>query len=541
VARSDDARKRTWRLRLNEGAILEVSAPEGPTEKQVRRRGRISLVLGTAAAALALSAVASADQLDADADSLSTTTPQANSLTANQQPGTTVEYDLSASVDETGNSTDDVFQVAGDTVDVTIARNGDWLASPAGTPASFTFTSYNANQAGKIRITVPCGTSAGTSRSMAAVVTAGASYNALNSANSNGNTLNPSPQTLTYTITAQGSDAASCAPPANGPPIVDADTTDAGYSGTEGSGIALNRATATDTDGPGPLSYLWTIEGAPSVDGGSCSLNNATSLTAATIACTDNGTATVKLTATEAGVGGKSGSDTASVTINNANPAFDSGQPAFASAKVNCTANTVTLNFGFSDAGSNDTHTSTISWGDGSAVQTFDETATALESASHTYNSGGPYTAVVNVTDDDAGSTGSTNSTNSLIVEYNTSGILQPVNDTRNGQQPSMFKYKSTIPVKIKVTDCDGSVVSTLAPIVSFKKLSGEPPTEGTDEAASTVPPTDGVTMRWDSAGQQYIYNLATKQLGTDSSATYRITVAIQAGQTVSADIGIKP
>jgi hypothetical protein len=208
---------------------------------------------------------------------------------------------------------------------------------------------------------------------------------------------------------------------------------------------------------------------------------------------------------------------------------------------VNCTANTVTLNFGFSDAGSNDSHTSTISWGDGSAVQTLDETATALESASHTYNSGGPYTAVVSVTDDDAGSTGSTNSTNSLIVEYNTSGILQPVNDTRNGQQPSMFKYKSTIPVKIKVTDCDGSVVSTLAPIVSFKKLSGEPPTEGTDEAASTVPPTDGVTMRWDSAGQQYIYNLATKQLGTDSSATYRITVAIQAGQTVSADIGIKP
>ena len=129
-----------------------------------------------------------------------------------------------------------------------------------------------------------------------------------------------------------------------------------------------------------------------------------------------------------------------------------------------------------------------------------------------------------------------------MTVNYNTCGILQPVNDTRNGQQPSMFKYKSTIPVKIKVTDCDGSVVSSLAPNVSFKKLRpGTRRREGTEEAASTVPPTDGVTMRWDSAAQQYIYNLATKQLGTDSSATYRITVTIQAGQTVSADIGIKP
>ena len=148
------------------------------------------------------------------------------------------------------------------------------------------------------------------------------------------------------------------------------------------------------------------------------------------------------------------------------------------------------------------------------------------------------HTAKVRITDDDLGSD---TETASVTVNYNTSGILQPVNDTRNGQQPSMFKYKSTIPVKIKVTDCDGSVVSSLAPKVSFIKLSGNPPPDGSEEAASTVPPTDGNTMRWDSVAQQYIYNLATKQLGTDSSATYRITVTIQAGQTVWADIGIKP
>jgi hypothetical protein len=363
----------------------------------------------------------------------------------------------------------------------------------------------------------------------------------LNSANSNGKTLNPSPQTLTYTITAQGSDAASCAP-ANGPPIVDADTTDAGYSGAEGSGIALDRATATDTDGPGPLSYLWTIEGAPSVDGGSCSLSNATSRTAATIACTDNGTATVKLTATEAGVGGKSGSDTASVTINNANPiisstSFGTGSPPH----VSCGTNNASLTVSFTDAGSDDTHEADVDW-DGASPPVYDENVdpfTSGSSISHTYGAAGSHTAKAKVTDDDGGESAISSAT--VVVDYNTSGILQPVNDTRNGQPVSMFKYKSTIPVKIRVTDCDGSVVSSLTPIVSFKKLSGDPPTEGADEAASTVPPTDGVTMRWDSAGQQYIYNLATKQLGTDSSATYRITVAIQAGQTVSADIGIKP
>ena len=68
MARSGDARKRTWRFKLNEGAILEVSALNGPTEKQIRRRGRLSLVLGTFVAALMVAAVASADQIDAEAD-----------------------------------------------------------------------------------------------------------------------------------------------------------------------------------------------------------------------------------------------------------------------------------------------------------------------------------------------------------------------------------------------------------------------------------------------------------------------------------------
>ena len=305
MGRPDKGRKRTWRFRLDGTTTLEVSAANGPTEKQIRRRGRWSLVLGMLMAALMLVAVAAADNFDADADAFATMTPAGNGATANQQPGTTVEYDLSAAIRNTGNATNDVFKTSGDTVGVTIARSGDWLATPAGSPTSFSFTTYDTNQAGKIGIAVPCGTAAGTSRVMQAVLTAIAS---------NGQTLSGSPVALTWAITAQGADAASCTP-ANTAPTVDAGGP---YSGGEGSDIGLSGGTASDPDGPGPLSYLWEID-TSSVGTGSCALANATSLTLATIECTDNGTATVKLTATEAGPG-LSGSDTASVTIDNVAP-----------------------------------------------------------------------------------------------------------------------------------------------------------------------------------------------------------------------------
>ena len=42
-------------------------------------------------------------------------------------------------------------------------------------------------------------------------------------------------------------------------------------------------------------------------------------------------------------------------------------------------------------------------------------------------------------------------------MAYNLSSILQPVNDTGHGANPSVFKYGSTIPVKVEVTDCDGN------------------------------------------------------------------------------------
>ena len=535
MAPTDRGRTRVWRFRLNEGTTLEVLAPAGATEKQVRRRGRISLVLGTLVAAVMLAGVALAADTNTDA-----------SLSGNVALPTTVSIgsnSFTINVWATGN-------LPGDKTGAAVVANkyvmaNDGTITPSTNVVDRTTLNFTVDQ--NYNQNPPCGATQGASIQgcpnnpfvvnaalEVAVGTPNSTTGALtvSMTGSNGLTADGSPDTG-YVIVST--------PVVNSAPVVDADTTNAGYSGAEGSAIALDRASATDPDGPGPLNYLWTIEGA-SVDGGSCSLNNATSLTAATITCDDDGTATVRLTATEAGADGKSGSDTASVVITNENPAitsasFGAGSPPH----VACGTNNAPLTVSFADAGSNDTHEADVDW-DGASPPVYDENVdpfTSGGSIAHTYGAAGAHTAKVKITDDDGGESNVASA--SVVVDYNTSGILQPVNDTRNGQPVSVFKYKSTIPVKIRVTDCDGSVASSLAPTVSFQKLSGDPPAAGADEAASTVPPTEGITMRWDAVAQQYIYNLATKQLGADTSATYRITVTIQPGQTVWANIGIRP
>ncbi|HUF58825.1 MAG TPA: PxKF domain-containing protein [Actinomycetota bacterium] len=139
-----------------------------------------------------------ADGIEADADALVAASPHANDFSATQAAGDTVAYDFSAQVKNTGNSNNDVFSSLGDTVSVTIVRSGDWLATDAplgsGSPSpSFTFSGYDAPQAGTIRIKVPSGTAVGTLRTMTVVLTATAS---------NGKSMSPSSITLSYHITA---------------------------------------------------------------------------------------------------------------------------------------------------------------------------------------------------------------------------------------------------------------------------------------------------------------------------------------------------
>jgi hypothetical protein len=232
-------------------------------------------------------------------------------------------------------------------------------------------------------------------------------------------------------------------------------------------------------------------------------------------------------------------------TVANVPPEFSSGSPAFASSPVSCVAaGNVSLNYSFTDPGA-DTWTAYIDWNyDGT---TFSPDPVAGQSTSgksgsftHSYSTAGVHTAAMQIVDDDDGET--VVKTAPLTVLFNTSGILQPINDTRNGQPVSLFKFKSTVPVKVQIQDCDGSYPSSLAPTVAVWLSSSSPPPAGTDEAASTVPPTAGTTMRFTGApDNQYIYNLATKGL-SDSSATYNVKVTIpQTGQTILATLGLKP
>ncbi len=153
----------------------------------------------------------------------------------------------------------------------------------------------------------------------------------------------------------------------------------------------------------------------------------------------------------------------------------------------------VTLGAIFTDAGSADTHETSVIWSDGST------------DLARTFPSAASYDAIVTVTDDDGGS----NSQDvSGVRAYNTaSAIMQPINSTgtRSG-----FKIGSSIPVKITVTGCDKAPVTTLTPQVNLVQGDTTPDVAVNEESGTEVA-TNGKLMRWDATGQQYIYNLSTK------------------------------
>jgi PKD domain len=616
MARPGKGQKRTWRFKLDDATTLEVSAPVGATEKQVRRRGRISLLLVMTAVALSVVAAGLADNAISDGDGVTPVTNQ-NMAFGNVDCGVASNKTALVAISRNGSYTPGT-QVFAKSTNASVSVNSVTITTGDGLSAAMS---------GSTTIAIPSNWDAATNNTLTSTVsslvtvdssTPGAgvgtvTYRAAGT-NPGGDAINrDDPMTVTWNV------LDNCAPPNQAP------TVDAGgpYGGGEGSDIALNGASASDTDGPSPLSYSWTIDGS-SVGAGSCSVSNDTSLTLATIKCTDNGTATVTLTATEAGPG-LSGSDTASVTINNVAPsgtfktpaanvnegtsfslsitdvtdpssvdsaagfeyAFDCGSgygsfsptsnascptavdgPAVLSvggkvkdkdggereytgsvhvvnvaptidslvpgAAASCnSANSLTIDFS-DPAGLNDTYSASIDWGDGNV-----DNPTSIASpyqASHTYASAGTYTATVSVSDEDGGT--STSMTKTLVVNYNLSALLQPINNTGHGASPSIFKYGSAVPVKVEITDCDGSHPSTLDVRVFAVKTSSIPPSDGESEAAIANQPDAGNQMRF--SDPIYIFNWSTKSI-SDATSTVLVTVKVVAtGQTVSAVIGLK-
>ncbi|MDQ1726207.1 MAG: hypothetical protein QOK14_252, partial [Frankiaceae bacterium] len=184
------------------------------------------------------------------------------------------------------------------------------------------------------------------------------------------------------------------AQPPNTPP-----TSDAGgpYGGAEGASVTLD-GTATDVDATDTLTYLWSYAAGAGVDAGAtCTFGSATSIDT-TVSCTDDGLYTLTLAVSD-GFNTPATTDTASLTLTNANPAVDITTPT-AGQDFNVGAS-VSVSAGITDAGANDTHTCSIAWGDGNT--TTGVVATGVCTGSHSYSAAGPLTITVTVTDDDGG------------------------------------------------------------------------------------------------------------------------------------------
>lgn len=317
-------------------------------------------------------------------------------------------------------------------------------------------------------------------------------------------------------------------PAANAPPTVNAPTCTPEPS-DEGGSVTCS-ATATD-DGAGGAPTGCTVDyddGGGALSGTVGGTNTAPTCTGPAHTYADDsadacssGTCDVQVCIT--GAGALTGCESSVHVVDNVAPTI-SGFTITVPAGPACQGqtNNVSVSFTVSDPAdeAHDPITGTITWGDSATTPITGRTI----SESHSY-SAGTYSLTVIVddgdggTDDDGGSTGDTNSTNSLIVNYNMSGILQPINP---GPPTSIFKYGSTIPVKVMITDCVGNPVPGLAPQVGTSMSSSLLPANPINETMSTSDADTTGVMRYSDG--IYIYNFGTKHLA-DGNATYYMYV----------------
>ncbi|MBZ5640195.1 MAG: PxKF domain-containing protein [Acidobacteriia bacterium] len=112
--------------------------------------------------------------------------------------------------------------------------------------------------------------------------------------------------------------------------------------------------------------------------------------------------------------------------------------------------------------------------------------------------------------------------------------ILQPINS--NGT--SVFKQGSTVPAKFRVCDANGASIGSPGVVSSFRLIKS---VQGTvvdyldDAVASTTPDS---AFRWDTSGQQWIYNISTK--GLTKNTTYYFEVKLNDGTAIDFNFGLK-
>jgi hypothetical protein len=128
-----------------------------------------------------------------------------------------------------------------------------------------------------------------------------------------------------------------------------------------------------------------------------------------------------------------------------------------------------------------------------------------------------------------------------LTVTYSTAAclgdpgraVLQPV----NVDGTSVFKQKSTVPVKFRVCDANGASVAggVVSSFVLVQRLNGTATFDVNETPTSTTPDT---TFRWDPTGQQWIFNLSTKNL--KAGETYRYQIGLTDGSAIGFQFGLR-
>ena len=319
-------------------------------------------------------------------------------------------------------------------------------------------------------------TDAGTNDTHTATVTwgdttssAAAITEASGSGNANASHTYASPGTYTVTMTLRddnlGINVRSVQVFVDGPPTADAGGP---YNGVEGLGTGLV-GTSVDPEND-PLATSWSFSPSGLDPGGACTSTGATTLVPS-VTCTDDAVVSATLSASD-NINAPVLSST-TLTVDNEAPVLgaltSSPGPTPTGAPVSVLAP-------FTDGGTNDTHTATVSWGDltSSAASITESSGSGALNATHSYSTPGIFTVTVVITDDDGGTDIAT-----ATVLVNSPPTVDATND---------YAGVEGMPLSLEADaqDVDGDLLSTSWNFT----WTGDPGTTCTATGAGTLTPT---------------------------------------------------
>ena len=127
-----------------------------------------------------------------------------------------------------------------------------------------------------------------------------------------------------------------------------------------------------------------------------------------------------------------------------------------------------------------------------------------------------------------------------LRIVYRFDGFLQPINDTAHqiGQNISVFKAGSTVPVKLQLKNASGALQQGVTAPLWLTPQKGSAMSASIDETVYADPATTGTAFKWDAITQQYQYNWNTK--GFTAGYWYKISVKSPDNTVYMVTVGLK-